>query len=147
MKKLVIIGSIVAIAILIIALLFRGSHFSSQAEIRTMTVAQIHQLLSGDWVQEDSLGSLVLRPKGEYHWTMYSQRIQHDAIPKDASQWLYEGTWEVKDGVLVLSISFANSRNTTNVEAVGTVDNYRVVKVDASKLALEKDGVTTDFHR
>jgi hypothetical protein len=139
MKKIVIVGSIVAIVILSMALLFHHSQRPS------------HQLLSGTWMQQDSLGALVLRPGGKYHWSMYSQKIQHDSehdwIPKDASQWLYEGTWDLKDRVLVLNITFADARNTTNVEVVGAVDNYRVIKVDGIKLAIEKDGVTTDFHR
>ena len=48
---------------------------------------------------------------------------------------------------MVLSISFANARNTTNVEAVGTVDRFRVITVDPRKLEMEKEGVTTRFHR
>src|SRR5580704_9683109 len=112
MKQFVIIGSIVAIVILSMALLFHHSQRPS------------HKLLAGTWMQQDSLGALALRPGGKYHWIMYSQRIQHDSkhdwIPMDASQWLYEGTWDIKDRLLVLSIAFTNSRNTTNVEAVGT---------------------------
>ena len=135
MKKLVIIGSMVSIIILIIALLLRHSQGPS------------YKLLAGTWVQQDSLGTLVLRPAGKYNWRMYSDPIQHDAIPDGAGQWLYDGTWDVKDGVLVLSISFANARNSANVEPVGTVDRFRVIKFDDYHLELEKEGVTTDFHR
>ena len=135
MKKFVIIGSIVAIVILIIALLFRHSQRPN------------HKLLSGNWMQQDSLGALVLRPGGKYNWRMYSQKIQHDAIPEGASQWLYEGTWDVKDGALALSISNAVTRNTTAFEPVGSVDSFRVSKVDISHLVLEKDGAKIYFSR
>ena len=147
MKKLIIIGSIVAIVVLIFVLLFHRSHRPSQAEIRTMTVAQIRELFTGNWMQEDSMGSLVLHSRGRFTRRIFGRKIQQDSIPDGTSQWLYEGTWDVKDGVLVLSISNAVARNTTNVEANGSVDNFRVSKVDGSHLVLEKDGVTTYFHR
>ena len=123
------------IGILIIVLLFRHSRPPS------------HELLAGTWIQQDSLGALVLRPGGKFHWRMYSQRVQNEAIPEGAGQWLYEGTWDVKDGLLILSISSANARNATNVEAAGTIDRFRVVTVDPRNLEMEKEGVTTRFHR
>src|SRR5579883_1704955 len=135
LKKLVIIGSVVAPGILIISLLFRRPEPPNL------------KLIAGNWVQQDSLGSLVLRPGGKFHWRIYSQKVQNDGIPEDAAQWLYEGTWDVKDGSLVLSISFANARNTTNVEPVGTVDKFRVITVDPGNLEMEREGVTMRLHR
>jgi hypothetical protein len=147
MKQSVIIGSIVAMVILILVLLYRHSHRPSQAEIRTMTMAQIRELFTGNWLQEDSLGSLVLHSKGTFDRRIFGRKIEQDSIPDGTSQWLYEGTWDVKDAVLVLSILNAVARNTTNVEASGSVDNFRVSKVDGSHLVLERNGITTYFHR
>jgi hypothetical protein len=156
MKQSVIIGSIVAMVILIFVLLYRHSDRPSQAEIRTMTVAQIRELFHGNWAQEDSLGSLVLHSRGTFTRRIYGRKIQQDSlpdgtsqysIPDGTSQWTYGGTWDVKVGVLVLSISNAVARNTTNVEANGSVDNFRVSKVDGSHLVLERNGITTYFHR
>jgi hypothetical protein len=147
MKQSVIIGSIVAIVVLIVVLMYRHSHRPSQAEIRTITVAQIRALFTGNWFQQDSLGLLVLHSRGTFDRRIFGRKIEQDSIPDGTSQWLYEGTWDVKDGVLVLSISNAVARNTTNVEANGSVDNFRVSQVDGSHLVLERNGSTTYFHR
>ncbi len=133
--------------VLIFVLLYRRSHRPSQAEIRTMTVAQIRELFTGNWVQEDSMGSLVLHSRGGFDRRIFGRKIQQDSIPDGTSQWLYEGTWDVQDGLLVLSISNAVARNTTNVEANGSVDNFRVSKVDGTHLVLERNGITTYFQR
>ena len=112
-----------------------------------MTVAQIRELFTGNWLQEDSLGSLVLHSRGTFTRRIYDRKIQQDSIPEGTSQWLYEGAWDVKDGVLVLSISHAVARNTANIEANGSIDNFRVSKVDGSHLVLERNGITIYFHR
>jgi hypothetical protein len=147
MKKLIIIGSIAAILFFVVLLFFRSSHGLGQAEIRAMAPAQIREVFTGNWMQQDSMGSLVLHSSGRFDRRIFDRKILQDAIPDGTGQWLYEGTWDVRDGSLALNISNAVTRNTTTAEPVGSVDSFRVSKADISHLVLEKDGVKVYFCR
>jgi len=150
MKKLIIIGISLVILILLVALSlphFRHSsgpdiHKASTADVRTMSDAEVRKIFTGDWVPQGSTwGGLVLHSKGSF-----TKRLRSDST-SDAKQWLYEGTWAVKDAFLTLTITNAVTRNTADSEPVGSIDQFMIVKVDQSQLVLQKDGVKTYFSR
>src|SRR5215469_8330559 len=118
MKKFTIAAGVVVIGILIFFFLFR--RHPGQTETRTTTSTDTGKLFTGNWIQQDSMGSLILHSQGGF-----ARRIQHGSAD-GTQQWLYEGTWDFKDGVLVLNISNAVARNTTNIEPIGSVDNFKV---------------------
>lgn len=150
MKKLIVIGVSLAILILLVVLAlphFKHSsgpdiHQSSASDIRTMTDAEVRKVFTGNWVPQDSTGGgLTLHSKGSF-----TKRQRSDST-SDAKQWLYEGTWAVKDVFLTLTITNAITRNTADSEPVGSIDQFMIVKVDQSQLVLQKDGVKTFFSR
>ena len=147
MKRFIIIGSIAAILIIAFLFFFWRFNGSSQAGIQALSPAQARQMFTGNWLQQDSMGSLILHSGGSFDRRIFNRKILQDGIPDGTAQWLYWGRWEVKDGLLSLSISNVATRNTTSVEPIGSVDSFRVSKVDASRLVLEKDGAKISFNR
>jgi hypothetical protein len=150
MKKLIIIGIGLLILILLVALSlqhFRHSsgtdiHIVSGADVRAMSDAEVRKVFTGNWVPQDSTwGGLVLHSSGSF-----TKRLGSVAT-SEAKQWLYEGTWDVKEAFLTLTITNAVARNTTDIESVGSIDQFMIIKVDRSQLVLQKDGVKTYFSR
>ena len=150
MKKLIIIGTTLVILILLVVLSlshFQHSsgqdiHKASTADVRAMSDAEIRKVFTGNWAPQGStFGELVLLSKGSF-----TKRLRSDSTSA-AKQWLYEGTWAVKDVFLTLAITNAVTRNTTDGEPVGRIDQFMIVKVDQSQLVLQKDDVKTYFSR
>ena len=150
MKTLIVIGVSLVILILLVVLSLphfqhsRGPdiHKVSGADVRTMSDAEVRKVFTGNWVPQGSTwGGLTLHSKGSF-----TKRLRSDST-SDAKQWLYEGTWAVKDAFLTLTITNAVTRNTTNSEPVGSIDQFMIVKADRSQLVLQKDGVKTYFTR
>jgi hypothetical protein len=56
----------------------------------------------------------------------------------------YQGTWVVKEGVLVMTCTNASGPNR---EPVGRIERFRIVEVDSSRLALECNGQTNCLER
>jgi hypothetical protein len=96
--------------------------------------------LVGTWARTND-GSMTLLEDGTFHsrWTNFSA--------KPAADWSYDGTWEIKDGFLVCVVTNANAHNTTNAEAVGSVERYSIVRVDNNQLVTESGGQTNSFER
>ncbi len=57
----------------------------------------------------------------------------------------YQGTWLVRDGELVMTIT--NASGTKEHEPVGSIDRMKIVQVDAARLALGMNGQTNYFER
>ncbi|MDR3409498.1 MAG: hypothetical protein P4N59_02975 [Negativicutes bacterium] len=150
MKTLIIIAVSLVMLILVAVLTlphFKHSsgpdiHKASTADVRAMSDAKVRKVFTGDWVPQGSTwGGLTLHSSGRF-----TKRLGSVAT-SDAKQWLYEGTWAVKDMFLTLTITNAVTRNTTDSEPVGSIDQFMIVKVDQSQLVLQKEGVKTYFSR
>ena len=150
MKTLISSGAAFVIVILLLALSLRHFHHSkgpnihqaSTAEVRVMSDAEVRKAFTGNWVLQGSTwDQLVLHSKGTF-----TKRLRSGST-SDAKQWLYEGTWSVKDAFLTLTITRAFTRNTTDSEPAGSVDQFLVIGLDRTQLALKKDGVKTYYSR
>src|ERR1019366_3675225 len=138
MKRFSIIGISLVILILLVALSWHHFRHSGGVDYRTMSDAGVRKLFTGNWAHQDSSwGGLGLHSKGNF-----SNRLRSDS-PSGTKEWLYEGTWGVKDEFLTLTITNAIARNTTDSEPIGSVDRFTIIKMDGSHLALETDGVKT----
>ena len=57
----------------------------------------------------------------------------------------YQGTWLVKDDVLVLTVT--NATDTKQHEPVGSVDRMKIIQADDGHLTLELDHQTIYYER
>ena len=150
MKKLIVVGIGLAMLMLLVALWLQHPrhssgpdiHMARGADVRAMSAAEVRKVFTGNWAPQGStMGELVLHSKGSF-----TKRLRSDST-SEAKQWLYEGTWSVKDEFLTLTITNADARNTPDIEPIGTTDQFLIIKVDQSHLVLQKDGVQTYFSR
>jgi hypothetical protein len=96
--------------------------------------------LVGTWAHTNN-GSMTLVGDGTFYsrWTNFAA--------KPATDWSYDGTWEVEDGFLVCVVTNAEAHNTTNVAAVGGVERYSILRIDKARLVTESGGQTSIFER
>jgi hypothetical protein len=101
---------------------------------------ELRRRLAGTWIS-GSNGVLALHLDGGFSsaWTNWQ------ANPPSACR--YEGTWELTNESCYTMIAKAESFNTTNVEAVGSRDVWRLIRVDEHELVWEFDGRTNYLNR
>jgi hypothetical protein len=95
--------------------------------------ALLHKQLTGTWVRGDS-GVMTINSDGSFHsrWT--------NTLTNTTKEWIYDGTWDVRDGFLITTTMKSEARNTTNSEAIGSVDHFTIIRVDATHLVTELTG-------
>lgn len=100
----------------------------------------LREELTGTWRVEPK-GAMTLAADGSFHsrWTT--------VLTNAAPVWTYDGTWDVQDEYLVETITNASALNSTNHEAVGHVDRFRIVRVDDYNLVTEIGSDTNFFQR
>ncbi len=86
-------------------------------------------------------GAMTLVSNGRFQskWAMTFSNITRE--------WTYEGTWAVTNGVLISMITKSESKDTTNSEPVGYVDQWKIIQVDDSHLVLANGSETNLFER
>jgi hypothetical protein len=76
----------------------------------------------------------------------FSMTISSDgSFSSGSSNVAYQGTWLVRDAVLVVTIT--NATGTKQHEPVGSVDRMKIVQADEGHLTLESSGQTTYYER
>ena len=102
--------------------------------------ASLHKQLVGTWARGDS-GVLTIDLDGSFQsrWTTVLTNV--------TKEWLYAGTWNVRDGFLISTVTNSETRNSTNSEAVGSVDRFRIISIDSSHLVNGIGGVTNYLER
>jgi hypothetical protein len=100
----------------------------------------LQKQLNGTWARGDS-GVMTVNSDGSFHsrWT--------GALTNATKEWIYDGTWEVRDRFLITTVTKSEARNTTNSEAVGSIDRFTIVRVDDTHLVTELGGLTNYFER
>jgi hypothetical protein len=76
----------------------------------------------------------------------FSMTISSDgSFSSGSSKVAYQGTWLVRDAVLVMTIT--NATGTKQHEPVGSVDRMKIVQADESNLTLEQSHQTVYYKR
>ena len=102
--------------------------------------ASVHDRIIGSWVHGDS-GEITLLPNGSFHskWTI--------ALTNVTQEWIYDGTWGVKEGVLISTVTNSSANNTTNSQAIGSIDRFKIIQLDSIHLAIDIGQKTNLFNR
>ena len=80
------------------------------------------------------------------HESGFSMTIASDgSFSSGSSSVTYQGTWLVKDDVLVLTVT--NATDTKQHEPVGSVDRMKIIQADDGHLTLELDHQTIYYER
>ena len=106
--------------------------------------ATLRSLLIGDWPQGKYTG-MTFFSDGSF----YSRWLPtNDPIRK---QWITEGTWQVKNGFLVLTTTNAVANPTTN-RVIGSIERLKFLWAESNRVAFiastslnSKDVFTTNF--
>ncbi len=102
--------------------------------------AKLQRRLTGTWAIEGR-GIMTLGPDG----TFSSRWTNTHAIP--TAVWEYDGVWTVTNGACVHTITNSQSWGTTNREAGGSTDLYRILALDEHELVWESEGQTNSLTR
>ena len=119
------------LALLFVALLLNGCDRGD---------AKVRQQLLGTWQKPDG-GQITLQADGSFHshWTL--------SLTNTPKEWLYDGTWSIKDNSVRLAITNAGARNTTNFEAIGTIEHWKIIQLDEKRLTIANTNQTNSFER
>ena len=98
--------------------------------------AELCDQIIGTWTNDDVF-EVTLNPDDSFisKWT------------RPASKVTYLGTWRVQDGVVVSEITNAIAQGTTNLQVVGTVDRWVIIRADCTDLVWSNDGQTISLKR
>jgi hypothetical protein len=123
MKKYSIIGF--AIALLIAVTLLSLHHYKRPNDV------ELRQRVVGSWIGPSDNLELTISSDGSYVSKFTRKRMDYD----------YEGTWKIKDGFLITTLTANNSTNAKHTMHVGSVESSRIVHVDDQELIDEvEDG-------
>jgi hypothetical protein len=105
--------------------------------------AKLRKEIAGAWTHEDSdsSGVMILASDSSFKskWTL--------AFSNTAREWTCEGTWIVKDGFLVATITNSTAKNSTHTEPVGSIDRLKIIAFDGHHLGLDVGSQTNLFER
>ena len=91
----------------------------------------------GTWTTDGGSDVWTLSPDGSFaeRWSKSNKELRFD------------GTWEVRDGALVATITNRSSPNTTNLAPVGTAAHFNIIGLNSTRMTLESDGQTNQWER
>lgn len=106
--------------------------------------AKLRGTLTGTWMRESNgatQGTIHLAADGTFvaAWTNFHA--------KPLRAWTYEGKWEVTNGAISCTLTKSGAVNTTNSEAVGSVDLFRIIRLDDNNLVWENSGQINSLTR
>src|ERR1700751_1153176 len=98
--------------------------------------AELRHQITGTWRRDDTF-EIALAADGSFvsHWAEPAKRIT------------YQGTWKVRDGDVISSITNCAAQGTTNFEPVGSTHHFTVRQADETDLVWSVDGQTISFKR
>jgi hypothetical protein len=97
---------------------------------------KLHQELAGTWVR-DSQFEMKLSADGSF--------VSHGAVSNQS--WTYQGTWKLRDGCLVSTLTNCIAEGTTNFERVGSVESCTIIRADATTLVFSNDNQIISLRR
>ena len=109
--------------------------------------SKLRSLLIGDWPQSKYTG-MTFFSDGSFY-SRWGHLSTNGATRKE---WIYEGTWQVEDGFLVLVATNVIAKATTNAVAIGSVERFKILMAGSNRVAFiastslnSKDVFTTNF--
>jgi hypothetical protein len=107
--------------------------------------SRLKKQIVGTWAPENSDGfylfEMTLNSDGSFQSKMKA------VSTNPAIEWNYAGSWQIKDGLLLSTITNSSGQNTTNLEPAGSFERWRIAVLDDSNLKLEGRGQTNSFKR
>jgi hypothetical protein len=98
-----------------------------------------HQII-GTWARDKS-SEMIINTNGSFH-SKFS--TAYSSVTKT---WNYYGTWQIKDGFCVMTITNASTTGATNFEAVGSIGRAKIIKLEGTSLVWKLDDQTIAFRR
>ena len=100
--------------------------------------AQLQKAIAGCW-SRGLFFKMTLSPDGSF--------VSDCTHTNGLTYLTYQGTWSVRDGQLISTITNCIAQDTTNFEAVGSVDRSKIVQADDSNLVYVADAQTISLKR
>jgi hypothetical protein len=102
--------------------------------------SQLQRKLVGTWMQGDSF-EMTLAPDGNLHSKFTSNT--------NDKEFDFVGTWIASNHFLIVTVTGENGRNwaSTNTEPVGSIEHFKIIKVDATHLTAGVNGYTNTYVR
>jgi hypothetical protein len=116
MKKYSIIGF--AIVLLIAVALLSLQHY------RRPNDAELGQRVVGGWVGPSDILEMTMSSDGSYVSKFTRKGLDYE----------FDGTWKIKDGFLIMTLTANKSTNTKHTPQVGSVERFRIIHVDDQEL-------------
>ena len=100
--------------------------------------AALHRNMVGSW-SRGPFFKMTLAPDGSF--------VSDVAHTNGLTYLTYQGTWGVRDGQFIATTTNCIAQNTTNFEAVGSVNRYKIIQADDSNLVYGVPGQTISLKR
>jgi hypothetical protein len=116
MKKYSIIGFVTVL--LIAVALFSLHHYKRPND------ADLRKRVVGSWIGPSDKLELTMNSDGNYISKFTRKGIGYE----------FEGTWMIKDGFLIYTLTTNNTTNTKHTLHVGSVEKFRIIHVNEEEL-------------
>jgi hypothetical protein len=93
--------------------------------------AELHKQLLGTWKIFGQPDTMTFDSDGIFH-TRFSGVISNTTVA-----WAQDGSWGVKDGFLILSITNSTASNAPVAVPVGRIDHCKIVVLDSQNLVYQ----------
>jgi len=100
--------------------------------------AELQKKMAGSW-SGGVFFKMTLAPDGSY--------VSEWAHTNGLTYLTYQGTWAVRDGQLISTLTNCIAQDTTNFEAVGSVHRFKIVQADDSSLVYAEGTQTISLKR
>ncbi len=95
--------------------------------------AELRQRVVGGWIGPSDNLEMTMSPDGSYVSKFTREGIDYE----------FEGTWKIKDGFLIMTLTANNSTNTKHTPHAGGMERFRIIHVDDQELIdQQEDGGT-----
>ena len=99
--------------------------------------AKMREQILGSWND----GTITYLPDGSWHFK------NQGVVSNVTLKWASDGTWDVKDGILIITTTNSTSENTTERPLVGRIDRNTITFLDAHNLCYTNERYGFAYHR
>jgi len=98
---------------------------------------KISRQITGTWTTDDGVDV----------WTLSADGGFDERWSRPPRAFTFQGTWEVKNGMLIQTITKIASTNISHLAPIGTVNRSKIVEVSRTNLTLTLEGQTNQLVR
>lgn len=102
--------------------------------------AEMRAKITGNWPVRPS-GSMTFLPDGSFHFT--NSFVSSNGTLK----WSSDGTWDVKDGFLITTMTNSTAENTTEKPAAGVAHQYKINLIDDHHFSYGTESEGSSYER